>query len=511
MSTTNTGRRVNITYDQIVTQFREACAAHLGINQFDTGTLDFLDANAVNKKYPYVYLRPLTSQGIVDKVRGLTFELYSMDVPKLSDESPVEVLSNTEMYIYDIMAYFNFGKDQQFLDVEMSSLAPVNEAFQDRVFGWVATIDITSPFKLDYCDYPDNTPTPRPSPTPVPVPVPVPVPSAPSPTPSPIPTPSPTPIPTPTPIPVPVPVPVPSAPSPTPSAPSPTPVPVPVPVPVPSAPSPTPIPVPVPVPVPIPTPSPLPLYYSFDIDETPSPVDNTTGSCLAATPHNDIGYVKYLPTGPWPLNILGKTIYSDSALTTVNNNFGSGETNYISINSSSLGEATLVATRADFSDDNVVTGARRCSNNGHATTGSNVICVDYGSFQANKTTCNSAFVSSGSICFEVTCHDMAFPGNIVNSFAYTDSTLTTKHVFGPSYTGADYWIKLRSGSAGNYTYANLEILDTTNTGTGVVEEGRLCMTDPGVTPVREFKFPNNMNYSPGYTGSLLANICLQYS
>ena len=154
MATTNTGRRHNITYNQIVTQFQDACTAHLAINQFDTGTLDFLDANAVNKLYPYVYLRPLTSQGIVDKIRGLTFELYSMDVPKLSDESPVEVLSNTEMYIYDIMAWFNFGTSQTIYDIEMTSLAPVNEAFQDRVFGWVATIDVNSPFKLDYCDYP---------------------------------------------------------------------------------------------------------------------------------------------------------------------------------------------------------------------------------------------------------------------------------------------------------------------------------------------------------------------
>ena len=75
MATTNTGRRHNITYNQIVTQFQDACTAHLAINQFDTGTLDFLDANAVNKLYPYVYLRPLTSQGVVDKIRGLTFEL----------------------------------------------------------------------------------------------------------------------------------------------------------------------------------------------------------------------------------------------------------------------------------------------------------------------------------------------------------------------------------------------------------------------------------------------------
>ena len=99
----------NLTYQEIVDQFSTACSEHLAINSFDTGTLDFLDANAVNKLYPYVYLRPIVSTGVVDKERSLTFEIYSMDVPKLSDESPIEVLSKTEMYIYGLIAYFVEG------------------------------------------------------------------------------------------------------------------------------------------------------------------------------------------------------------------------------------------------------------------------------------------------------------------------------------------------------------------------------------------------------------------
>ena len=148
----------NITYQEIVQQFTNACNEHLAINSFDTGTLDFLDANAVNKLYPYVYLRPIVSTGVVDKERNLTFELYSMDVPKLSDESPVEVLSNTEIYIYDLIAYFVEGpaNRQQVYGIDMISITPVNEAFQDRVYGWVAQIDILTPWKWDYCDFPKN-------------------------------------------------------------------------------------------------------------------------------------------------------------------------------------------------------------------------------------------------------------------------------------------------------------------------------------------------------------------
>lgn len=149
-------RQHNIPYFEIIEDFRDACASNQAIATFDTGTLDFLDANAVNKNYPYVYLRPISSQGVVDKVRGLTFELYSMDVPQLSDQSPVTILSKTEMTIYGLLSYFNQGpaEVQQKYEINITDLSPVNEAFQDRVYGWVATIDVLTPFKWDYCDYP---------------------------------------------------------------------------------------------------------------------------------------------------------------------------------------------------------------------------------------------------------------------------------------------------------------------------------------------------------------------
>lgn len=149
-------RAHNITYYEIIDDFKTATTANEAIATFDTGTLDFLDANAVNKSYPYVYLRPISSQGVVDRVRGLTFELYSMDVPQLSDQSPINVMSKTEATIYGLLSYFNQGPTnvQQKYEINITDLSPVNEAFQDRVFGWVATIDVLTPWKWDYCDYP---------------------------------------------------------------------------------------------------------------------------------------------------------------------------------------------------------------------------------------------------------------------------------------------------------------------------------------------------------------------
>lgn len=145
----------NITYREIINDFQTACDQHLSISSFDSGTLDYLDASAVNRLYPYVFLRPLSAV-MADRVRTLGVELYVLDQPKIKSQSNIDVVSNTEMYLYDLMAWFNFGptERQQTYDIQLVNAAPVNEAFQDRVYGWVATLDIITPFMLDYCDYP---------------------------------------------------------------------------------------------------------------------------------------------------------------------------------------------------------------------------------------------------------------------------------------------------------------------------------------------------------------------
>ena len=101
-------------------------------------------------------MRPLASPGISANSRTLTFELYAMDVPKLSDQSPLQVKSNTEQYIYDVLSYLNFSSvnDTNWMTVTMNNLTPVNEAFNDRVYGWVASIQVEEAGIFNYCTYP---------------------------------------------------------------------------------------------------------------------------------------------------------------------------------------------------------------------------------------------------------------------------------------------------------------------------------------------------------------------
>ncbi len=148
--------RRNVSYTEIIKLFQSRCDAHLAIASFDSGTIDYLDASAVNRKYPYIFLRPMNSI-LVDRTRTLSFELYSLDIPKLKSSNNVELLADTEMYVYDLMSYFNYGPTtiQQTYDMAITDCVPVNEAFQDRVYGWMANIDITTPFNLNYCVYPE--------------------------------------------------------------------------------------------------------------------------------------------------------------------------------------------------------------------------------------------------------------------------------------------------------------------------------------------------------------------
>ena len=148
------------TFKQIVDLFDAACTAHLGVNTFHYGTLDKLDATTQNVAYNYVFLRPLSSPGIqtstngISGTRSLAFELYSLDVPKLTETDYLTVMSNTEQVIYDILSYFNNGSDQQTLYTTLSTITPVNEAFNDRVFGWVANINVVNVGILNYCNFP---------------------------------------------------------------------------------------------------------------------------------------------------------------------------------------------------------------------------------------------------------------------------------------------------------------------------------------------------------------------
>ena len=143
------------SYKEVVEIFQSAANAHIAVKSFASGPLSYLDSHSQNTKYPFVFLRPITSLGLSSNTRSLTFELYSLDVPNVADENALLVMSNTEQYLYDIGSYIRNGAQQQTMDFEMTNLNPVNEAFQDRLYGWVSTVIYTEPDVYNFCNFPD--------------------------------------------------------------------------------------------------------------------------------------------------------------------------------------------------------------------------------------------------------------------------------------------------------------------------------------------------------------------
>lgn len=142
------------SFQDVVGLFETACNQHLAINTFAYGTIDKLDSTLQNVTYPYVFLRPLSSQGLQNNTRTLQFELYSIDIPKLTESDYLGVMSDTEQYVYDIISFFRDGDYQQELWCDLVNITPVNEAFNDRVFGWVALVTYNEEGVYNYCDYP---------------------------------------------------------------------------------------------------------------------------------------------------------------------------------------------------------------------------------------------------------------------------------------------------------------------------------------------------------------------
>jgi hypothetical protein len=69
-----------------------------------------------------LHLESILNPNGVSGTRSLTFELYSLDIPKLSDASPLKIKSDTEQYIYDLISYFNLGSAQQTEWINLSTL-----------------------------------------------------------------------------------------------------------------------------------------------------------------------------------------------------------------------------------------------------------------------------------------------------------------------------------------------------------------------------------------------------
>jgi len=149
-----------INYQEIINLFELAVGENKFFKGFGHGSIDNLDS-VVNRGYPLLFIRPLSSPGLSGqdgRVRTLTFEMYSLDVPKLSDQDRRISLSNTEQGLYDVYGYILDGPAQYDFDMQFSNIVPTIEAFGDKAAGWVGTFNIESTASgISYCNIPGNS------------------------------------------------------------------------------------------------------------------------------------------------------------------------------------------------------------------------------------------------------------------------------------------------------------------------------------------------------------------
>jgi len=138
-----------ISYSQVVNNLKTSALNLTTVNMVGFGTIDKLDADAQNATYPYVFFRPLSSPGIrfgtqMTGPRVLTFEMYVMSLPYQTDTDYLDVMSNCEQIGYNVVTDFFDGNYEYLHNIQVNTLTPLNEAFQDRVVGWVFTMDVVT-------------------------------------------------------------------------------------------------------------------------------------------------------------------------------------------------------------------------------------------------------------------------------------------------------------------------------------------------------------------------------
>ena len=145
------------TYREIIDKFERAATYHSSIQSFGHGSLDKLN-DTPNQPYPLLFVRPMGSPGIQPYgQRTLTFEVYILDIPKLDRTTDIQTMSDCERILYDVYTYFRDGAEQQEYEIAMTTITPIQEAFQDRVFGWMGTMNIvTDSSGITICNIPTN-------------------------------------------------------------------------------------------------------------------------------------------------------------------------------------------------------------------------------------------------------------------------------------------------------------------------------------------------------------------
>jgi len=148
-----------ITYSGIISYFKDFANKHSQINSFSVGETDQLELKKINE-YPVFHIN-ITGTTIEDNTIAYDVDAYILTGinDDQGDKWREDSLANTLLIMQDLRSEFFKGKyilnpTLLLQGSESISCAPIDESFNNRVFGWSTSITVTGVNESTQCNIP---------------------------------------------------------------------------------------------------------------------------------------------------------------------------------------------------------------------------------------------------------------------------------------------------------------------------------------------------------------------
>ncbi len=155
-----------ITYNQVLSLFREFATKHLNVNEFDSGNLYEIAEREGSVMADYSYpLMFVEDQPFSTSTNTLTysFDIILMDIVHSKDGNDYEpeIKSDMMSVALDLQAYIKvnplLGSDSVRLVLDDSgTIVTFKRRFDDNVAGVILSISMTQPVNYDKCSIPNT-------------------------------------------------------------------------------------------------------------------------------------------------------------------------------------------------------------------------------------------------------------------------------------------------------------------------------------------------------------------
>lgn len=143
-----------ITYNQIISAFKNFCDKHKQINSFYSGqTWNFQTQTNI---YPSVIILPQPSNFEPGKIR-LNFQIFIADILNQDNSNLDEIYSDTLQIASDLVSYFKEINEEEtyfYIDDNYIGIEPFEESFDDILAGWLMNVVVEIPFFGSNCNLP---------------------------------------------------------------------------------------------------------------------------------------------------------------------------------------------------------------------------------------------------------------------------------------------------------------------------------------------------------------------